>query len=319
MATTLNWRTYLTPFVRILLIAAAYFLSGFLGCRAGLGGGDERLVWPPFGIALAAILLFGYNYWPAVALGSLLFAFFDGLPLGAFTFGIVVGNTVSAVLCAYLLERFVQFRNSLERVRDVAGLVTLAAVLGTAVCATFDVVTLAYSTGKIVGESDLLPELIRSWVPNAMAVMVVTPVLLTWGTVQSGSGPKGRVIERVLCWIGLLIAVNISLSSWFTYGVASYPMAFLPYPFLVWIALRFGQRGATVGTLLIAAAAIYGLQHGKGPFMADKEEQRLVLIISYMGVLSITNLTLAAGASERRWVEDTLRRRLDELTAALGR
>ena len=308
MKLILNGQSSLSPVGRTVILAAAYFLGGMLGRQAGLSGGDERLVWPPFGIALAAILLFGYSYWPGVALGSLFFAFLDGLPLGAFTFGIVVGNTVSAVLCAYLLERFVQFRSSLERVRDVAGLVSLAAVLGTAMCAMFDVVTLAYSTGKIVGESDLLPELIRSWVPNAMAALVVTPVLLSWGTPQRGSWQKERVIEGVVCWTGLLAATNISLNSWFAYGIASYPMAFLPYPFLVWSALRFGQRGATVGTLLIATVAIYGLQHGKGPFMADKEEQRLVLIISYMGVLSITNMMLAAAAIERRWAEEALRK-----------
>ena len=95
----------------------------------------------------------------------------------------------------------------------------------------------------------------------------------------------------------------VSFDSWFVYGIQSYPLAYLPFPFLFWGALRFGQRGATTGTLLVSALAIYSLLHRRGPFVADREVNSLMLIGSYIGTLAITNLLLAAASAARRKAE----------------
>jgi two-component system, cell cycle sensor histidine kinase and response regulator CckA len=73
----------------------------------------------------------------------------------------------------------------------------------------------------------------------------------------------------------------------------------LPYPFLVWGALRFGQRGATTGTALTAAMAIFELLRQGGPFFTGNEETSLLLLGCYIGVLAATNLLLAAASTER--------------------
>ena len=65
--------------------------------------------------------------------------------------------------------------------------------------------------------------------------------------------------EAAVCGPGLVGGTLISFNSWFVYGIQNYPLAYLPFPFLVWGALRFGQRGATTGTLLVSALAIYSL------------------------------------------------------------
>src|SRR5438552_406000 len=136
-----------TP-TRVVVLTALYFLGGLLGKQAAFLSGSIALVWPPAGIALAAILLFGYRFWPGVALGAVLFSFIDGLPLGFFTLGTAIGNTVGAIVCAFLLKRFIAFDNRMERTRDVIGYISLACVLGTTVNATFSVVALAYA-GRI--------------------------------------------------------------------------------------------------------------------------------------------------------------------------
>src|ERR1039458_2574516 len=93
--------------VRAVAILALYFLGGLIGKETAFFSGSVFLVWPPAGIALAAILLFGYRFWPGVALGAVLFSFMNGMPLGFFTLGTAIGNTMGAIVCAYLLERFV--------------------------------------------------------------------------------------------------------------------------------------------------------------------------------------------------------------------
>src|SRR5690348_1860974 len=135
----------LTTFTRVVILTAFYFVGGLLGKSAAFLSGSVALVWPPSGIALAAILLFGYRFWPGVALGAVLFALIDGVPLGFFTLGTAIGNTAGAVVCTYLLRRFIDFDNSMERTRDVTGYVGLACILGTTVNAAFNVVSLVYA------------------------------------------------------------------------------------------------------------------------------------------------------------------------------
>ncbi|MEO6034060.1 MAG: response regulator, partial [Verrucomicrobiota bacterium] len=65
-------------------------------------------------------------------------------------------------------------------------------------------------------------------------------------------------------------------------------------------ALRFGQRGATTGTILVSSLAILALTQKRGPFVTDNEQDSLVLIGSYLCVLAVTNMLLAAAATERR-------------------
>ena len=85
-----NQRKHLTTFTRVVILTAFYFVGGLLGKESSFMSGNVALVWPPAGIALAAILLFGYRFWPGVALGAVLFSCLNGVPLGFFTFGTAV-------------------------------------------------------------------------------------------------------------------------------------------------------------------------------------------------------------------------------------
>src|SRR5438046_5168618 len=88
----------LTTTTRVVILTAFYFVGGLVGKEASFLSGSVALVWPPAGIALAAILLFGMRFWPGVAIGAILFSLCDGMPFGFFTFGTAVGNTVGAVI-----------------------------------------------------------------------------------------------------------------------------------------------------------------------------------------------------------------------------
>jgi PAS domain S-box-containing protein len=283
---------------RVVILTAFYFVGGLIGKQASFLSGSVALVWPPAGISLAAILLFGYRFWPGVALGAVLFSTIDGVPFGFFTLGTAIGNTVGAVVCAFLLKSLIQFDNSMERTRDVTIYVGLACFLGTTVNAAFNVVGLAYS--HAVPWDHMFSEVLTWWVPNVLAGLVIAPFIITWATPSSIRWPPRLIIEAALCGIGLVAGTLISFDSWFVYGIQNYPLAYLPFPFLVWGALRFGQRGATTGTLLVTALAIFSLVKGRGPFVAPSERDSLMLIGSYIGILAVTNMLLAASAAELR-------------------
>jgi PAS domain S-box-containing protein len=291
----------LTTFTRVVILVALYFIGGLVGKETAFLSGSLALVWPPAGIALAAILLFGYRFWPGVALGAVLFSFMNGMPLGFFTFGTAVGNTMGAIVCAFLLKRIISFNNAMERMSDVAGYIGLACFLGTTVNAAFNVVSLAYS-GEVAWDN-LFSTILVWWVPNALAGLVVAPFIITWATPSNTRWNAKLIAEAVICGTGLVGGTLISFNSWFVYGIQNYPLAYLPFPFLVWGALRFGQRGATAGTLLVSALAIYSLLQRAGPFVTNTETESLMLIGSYIGILAVTNMLLAAAAAERRAAE----------------
>src|SRR5437660_7200486 len=110
----------------VVAVAAAYFGAAKLGLTMALVAEQVTAVWPPTGIALAALVLFGNRLWPGIALGALLANLTAHEPLAS-ACGIALGNTLEAVLGAYLLRRFVEFRASLARIKDVFGLIGLAA------------------------------------------------------------------------------------------------------------------------------------------------------------------------------------------------
>ncbi len=305
----------LTTLTRVVILTAFYFLGGLLGKQGAFLSGSIALVWPPSGIALAAILLFGYKFWPGVALGAILFSFLDGVPFGFFTLGTAIGNTIGAVICAYLLRRMIDFNNAMQRTRDVTGFIGLACFLGTTVNAMFNVVSLIYAGA--VGWEDTFTRVLEWWVPNALAGLVVAPFIMAWATPSSVRWNPKLILEALVCGAGLLVGTLISFNSWFVYGIQNYPLAYLPFPFMVWGALRFGQRGATTGTLLVTALAIDSLLHNRGPFIAGREGESLMLIGSYIGMLAVTNMLLAAAAAERRVAERALEQNERRLRAVV--
>ncbi len=302
---TLTKRSTFSLPMRAVLLAACYVIGGLLGSKSSaLMGGDVPLVWAPSGIALAAILLFGYRMWWGVALGACVFTFVRGTPGGFFTLATAIGNTIGAVLCAYLLEHFVQFQSSMARVKYATGFIIFGCLLGTTVNAAFNVIGLCYS-GQLPWDHLFWKQVSSAaavwWVPNAMGALVVTPLILAWATPGAGHWTRRRIVEAACCGCGLLIGTELSFNSWFVYGVENYPLAYLPYPFLVWGALRFGLRGATTGTFVVAALSIYELLHQLGPFWAGTghDHTNLMLIGCYIGVVAVGNLLLAAAAVER--------------------
>lgn len=286
---------------RNAILTALYFLSAVAGHGSEFQTQEVPLVWPPFGISLAAILLFGYGCWPGVALGALVYSCVGRDFSWWFVSGVAVGNTLGAVLCAYLLTKTFHFQPQMRRVRDVAGFVMLACVLGTTVNAAFNAVSLMLA-GQVDREN-LFGMVMHWWVPNAMAGLIVTPALLVWSVRAPCLWAKNSWIEGLVCGAGLVGATLVSFNSWYVHGIENYPLAYLPYPFLVWASLRFGQRGATTGTLLVSILAISALMEGRGPFIAPDPLESLTFVGCYLSVLATMNMLLAAAAMEKETAE----------------
>src|SRR5438876_6921525 len=132
--------------IRVGILFVVYFSTAKFGLMLDAVGGFATLVWPPTGISLAALRLFGLRLWPGIALGAFLVNFSTGAPVLT-AGGMALGNTLEALIGAYWLRRTNGFQTSLDRLRDVMGLIVFAAVLSTTVSATVGVSAWGWGAG----------------------------------------------------------------------------------------------------------------------------------------------------------------------------
>lgn len=290
-------------------VFAAYSLSGELGLSLAAISPQVSPVWPPTAVALAAVLLLGGAVAPAVALGALLVNYRSGAPLGA-AVGIGVGNMLEALLGAWLLRRS-GFRPSLSSARDVLLLAGLAAALSTTVSATIGVLCLR-AAGLVQ------PGLTASawwtwWLGDAMGDLVFAPLLLTLAVPRVHTGPTRRseaVIVLVLVAVaGLLVFVG-------PFGAQPH-LSYLVAPLLVWSALRLDQPYTAAAVVIAAALAIWGARREAAGLTGPALNQRLLLLQTFLGVMSVASLALGAVEAERRRALAALRRSEEELRRAL--
>src|SRR5688572_29806940 len=94
----------LKDFISILILAAVYVAAGKVGLSLATVNASASAIWPPTGVALAALLLGGHRLWPGVFLGAFLAnAAVPGHIL--VDLGIATGNTLEAVLGAWFVRQ----------------------------------------------------------------------------------------------------------------------------------------------------------------------------------------------------------------------
>jgi integral membrane sensor domain MASE1/anti-sigma regulatory factor (Ser/Thr protein kinase) len=292
---------------KVAVVAAAYYGSAKVGLGLAFESTSVTAVWPPTGIALAAVVVWGYRIWPGVALGALLANGWTGVPLYA-VLAITAGNTLEALVGAYLLRRVGDFRPSLERVRDVISLVVLAGMLSTTISATIGVTSLL-AANEISGNQ--FGSVWRTWwLGDLGGDLIVAPVLLVAASHWPFKRAPGRPLEAVGLAAVLVVTSLLAFST-------STPLFYMIFPPLIWASLRFWQPAAAVTSLLIAGVAIPFTEADLGPFAGNSPDERLLLAQTFVGVASVTALVLAAVITERRKVEDAVEYIADTLQESL--
>src|SRR3989441_6866919 len=124
--------------VAAALVATAYFAAARWGLRLAFVNPSAAPIWPPTGIALAALLVLGYRVWPGILLGAFLANLLTAGSVAG-SIGIAVGNTLEGVVGAYLVNRFAHGRKAFERAQDVLKFAVLAGIASTTVSATIGV------------------------------------------------------------------------------------------------------------------------------------------------------------------------------------
>ncbi|MFF2512832.1 MASE1 domain-containing protein [Streptomyces sp. NPDC058086] len=302
-------RRYTVKGLQLAAVAAAYYVSAKIGLQQQLVRGQVTPLWPPTGVAVVVLLLWGLRMWPGIALG----AFVVNVMLGPSilpVFAIAVGNTLAPV-CAYLLLRRVGFHAALDRLQDALALVFLGALGGMLISATL-------GTGVLVASGALAvhafwPTWSVWWTGDAMGVLVIAPLLLA---VRIARWPRGvpvlRWVEAVALLGGTAVVGVVATHS-------SVDLLFLVVPFLIWAAFRFQLVGAAPCALIASVIAINAGAAGAGPFSGHDLLAKMVILQAFNGTVSLTALLLSAVVTEQNRTLREIEGACERLKEALSR
>ncbi|MFF0561617.1 MASE1 domain-containing protein [Streptomyces sp. NPDC004266] len=290
-----------------LAVTVCYYAAGRLGLmgRLVVEGVVVTPIWPPTGVAVAALLLLGARVWPGIALGSFLVIASLTTP-GPTTVVTVVSNTV-APLCAFLLLRRAGFRRDMARLRDGLSLVFLGGFGAMLISATAGV-GLQVAKGSL-DESEFWPAWLAWWVGDTMGVLLVAPLLLVL------AGPAGRF--RLRRWkeavfLGLTTLVLMPMAV-----LNSMSMLFLVFPLLIWAALRFQLAGSMLCALFASVLTTFEATSGQGAFLHLTDVEIMVKLQAFNGSAALTALLLGSVITEQRATRRSVRRACQELAEVL--
>jgi PAS domain S-box-containing protein len=286
----------------LVLLVGAYFVAGKLGLMLAFLHVSASPVWPPTGMALATLLLFGIRFWPAIFVGAFLVNITTAGSVGT-SLGIATGNTLESVLGAVLVTRFAKGRHAFDNAQDIFKFALLAGLLSTTVSATLGVGSLAL--GGYVPWERFVAIWLTWWLGDLAGAIVVAPVLILWATRPRPWIARGRASEAALLLTSILLVGTIVFHGPFP---ALYGLAFLCGPPLVWTAFRFGPRESATAIALLSGMAIWGTLHGLGPFVRESPNESLLLLQAYMVTMAAMAVPLAAVVAERQRAEAALGR-----------
>jgi PAS domain S-box-containing protein len=286
---------------KLLGVFGLYFAVGKLGLLVPFTSNNVSPIWPASGLALAAVLLWGYRMWPGIAAAAFAVNYASHIPWISAT-GIAVGNASSAILGGYLFHRLGGLQRHLPTLRDILNFL-LVCVFSPVIAASLGSSSLYLA--HMPAWSGFGTAWRVWWLGDAMGALIVTPLLFSEHNVGN-SFSRSRLVELVLLGTGLFVTCSAIFGRHFVVPVHDDVLAFVVFPFVIWAAIRVRLRGVAITILLIAAIAVWATAEGKGPFAESNPMHNVTLLQLFIAVISVTGLMLAAVITERARTEESL-------------
>ncbi|MCT7964778.1 MASE1 domain-containing protein [Laspinema sp. D1] len=293
--------------VEWVILAILYGLSGQIGLLFVSLPGNITAIWPPTGIALAAVLLRGDRIWPGIFGASFVLALYDLLtltpplalvPALAISVSQAMGNALQPLIISWLIHKLLPSRALLTSINHIS-LFILLITIGPCISATIGVT--GFYLGGLMSGSDYLVMWLTWWFNSVLSYLLLTTPFLAW---QCSPVPKKISRSKIAETIALL--GSVLLVSWMAF-IGGYSFEYALIPLLIWSVFRFGKFSATLLVVLVSFIAILGTTQGVGPFVKTSTHESLLLLQSFMSVCAITCLVLSAAIDERETVETKLR------------
>ena len=275
----------------VLALAAAYYGAAKVGQTLRYTA-SVSAIWPPAGLGIAALYLWGLRWWPGVLLGELVvnahLLVDDSIPLGSLL-GQQTGNMAEIIVGALLLRRLIGPNAAMDRVEQL-GPMLLALGVATAISATFG--TISMLAGGVVDASDATTFWRTWWLGDTSGGLVVLPLMLAWAQHPIAAW------RRVSTWEGAAVIAGVVALSFAVFSTDE-PVRYAVFPALIWAAFRLGPPGATLSIAITAGVAIGVTAHEGGLFSEQPIDHRTLITQVYIWVAALTTLFLSAVVCER--------------------
>ncbi len=298
----------------LVIVAVAYFLLAKLGLQLASINPSASPIWPPTGLALAAVLLGGLRILPAVFAGA--------FAANATTAGtletsalIALGNTLEAVAGGLLIARWSGGAETFTSAARVAKFAVVSVCFATLISPSIGVTTLC--AAGFANWQNFGPVWVTWWLGDAAGALVVTPVIVEWARGWRGFDMRDRWAAAAV----LVFAVAVGFIAFSpilpTSGYTS-PLGFLAIMPLVWAALWRNPRDTATVALILTGFAIWETLRHAGPFGQLGLNESFLLLLTFMISVSVPILALSADVTMRRYTEEQLRRSQSELDARVN-
>jgi PAS domain S-box-containing protein len=308
-----NPRAWNVPFdFRTLVAGACVFVGYYLGARIGFALTFQphpvSVLWPPNSILVAALLLTPPRIWWLVLLAAFpahcaaqLQSHVPRLMILSWFISNSCEAVISAGLTRYLVSRPIRFTS----LRDAGIFCLCAVVVGPFLSSFLDA---AFVVWNHWGQ-DAYWELIRiRFSSNALAALIVVPLIVTWARNGIPRLRRARLSSYLEACVLFLSLFLVSYAVLYESGSgADSALLFVPLPFLLWAAVRFGSLGASSATSIVSFLAIWSGSHGHGPFSGGTAEENALSIQIFLIALAIPLMFLAAVIEEQTKGEAQLR------------
>ncbi|OGM14516.1 hypothetical protein A2141_02655 [Candidatus Woesebacteria bacterium RBG_16_40_11] len=288
------------PDVNYILINAfltsAYFISAKLGLLFAVSVEQVTLFWPPVGISLAFLLIFGKKYWPGFFIGAFFANVLTSEPVGVALI-IAIGNTLEALVGTYLLERF-NFNKSFVSLTDFIRFIILGVIVSTVISSTVGVTSL-WLVG-LIQTDDIIRIFGIWWLGDAIGDLIFASLILILFSEKKLFWSFEKGIEFILIIIATtLISILVFLSQ---------SIIYILFPFFVLGAIRFKKLGSVALALIISVVSVWGtFFQQSGPFyIPGNLELSLLHLQLFVGIVTATYLGLAIAIQENAEARDRL-------------
>jgi signal transduction histidine kinase len=262
-------------------------------------------IWPPTGVALAAVLLWGYRTWPAIFTAA---AIANATTAGsvATAIAIAAGNSLEAVVGAYLINRWSNGCNTFSRPNSVAKFTLICFVIATPISASIGLTSLA--TAGYIQRANFADAWVTWWLGDVTGALVIAPVIVLWASSPYHAFNRKEFLETVGVLATAAAVGLIAFSPLIEQTPSRDPLGFLAILPMLWAALRRGPRDTATVAMVLAGITTWGTFKGGGPFTTADLNVSFLLVLMFLISITVPSLLLSADVEVRKKAEERLRR-----------
>jgi two-component sensor histidine kinase len=284
-----------------LLVGIAYFAFAKLGLLVASINPSATPIWPPSGLALAAILLRGYRISPAIFAAAFIV---NMTTAGSFatSLGIAIGNILESLVGAYIINRWSGGLNTFNTPSGVARFALVCLVPSTMISATLGVGVL--SLGGYASWSEFRAIWMTWWMGDLAGALVIAPVIILWATRIGLPMERNEAIQSCLIYSAAIAVGFIEFIPLFEEIPARESLSFLAILPMMWAGLRHDRRDTATTALILSCFAIWGATANSGPFVRGNLNDSFLLLLAFMISVSLPSLAMSAEVEVRKRHEE---------------